>query len=561
MSSPSPEESVPNLLPARMLNEFVYCPRLFHLEWAQAEWAESHDTVAGSHAHRRVDREVGDLPPPDQVAGGAGFSARAVLLSSEQERLIARFDLVEGSGKDAVPVDYKRGQVPDDPPWDTDRIQLGAQALLLRSSGYRCDRAIVWYVASRRRVEIVVNDLLLDEVRAVRDAALAAAASSKPPPPLVDSPKCPRCSLVGICLPDEQNHLTTTDGVPPEEVRRLYAARNDALPLYVQAHGAIVSKRGQELVLKRRDHDNVHTRLIDISMVSVFGNVSVTPAALAALADRSIPVCHFSFGGWFRAVTHALGHRNCMLRLHQYRTSQHPETSLALAQGFIRRKILNCRTLLRRNAVDPSAEDIHRLKQLSDQAARAGDTATLLGVEGMAARIYFSSFPKMLKAQDQESAEAFDFTHRNRRPPNDPVNALLSLAYSVLSRDWTVALLAVGLDPYLGFFHRPRFGRAALALDLMEEFRPLIADSVVIQVVNNGEVRPRDFVRRGAGVNLTQRGRRRFFRAYERRMAHLVRHPIFQYRASYRQILELQARLLGRHLSGELSSYDGFRTR
>ena len=119
----------------------------------------------------------------------------------------------------------------------------------------------------------------------------------------------------------------------------------------------------------------------------------------------------------------------------------------------------------------------------------------------------------------------------------------------------------MGLDPFLGFYHRPRHGRAALALDLMEEFRPLIADSVVLQCVNNGEIAPRDFIRRGSAVSLTDEARKKFFQAYERRMSHLVRHPLFGYRVSYRRLLEVQARLFARHLTGELPTYDGFRTR
>jgi len=156
---------------------------------------------------------------------------------------------------------------------------------------------------------------------------------------------------------------------------------------------------------------------------------------------------------------------------------------------------------------------------------------------------------------------AFDFTTRNRRPPMDPLNALLSLAYAILSKDLTATLLSVGLDPYIGMFHRPRFGRPSLALDLMEEFRPLIADSVVIQLVNNGEVDAGHFVTRGRAVNLTPGGRKKFFMAYERRMGHEIKHPLFGYRIAYRRLLEVQARLFGRALAGELEEYPGFCTR
>jgi CRISPR-associated protein Cas1 len=145
----------------------------------------------------------------------------------------------------------------------------------------------------------------------------------------------------------------------------------------------------------------------------------------------------------------------------------------------------------------------------------------------------------------------FDFMGRNRRPPRDPINALLSFAYSMLTREWTITLSAVGLDPYRGFYHQPRFARPALALDMMEPFRPLIADSAVLMAVNNGELRPTDFVRAAGSCNLTESGRRRFIAAFERRMSQEVTHPIFKYRLSYRRLLEVQARLLIRFLTGK----------
>lgn len=194
----------------------------------------------------------------------------------------------------------------------------------------------------------------------------------------------------------------------------------------------------------------------------------------------------------------------------------------------------------------------------------------LLGIEGNAARIYFENFACMIKRGDEEAASSkqqgcnefpFDFTTRNRRPPRDAVNALLSLAYSVLAKDLTIVCQAVGFDPFLGFYHQPRFGRASLALDLMEPFRPLIGDSAVLSAINTRMVTPRDFVRAGDSVALTPEGRKAFFRAYEQRMDSLVTHPLFGYRVNYRRMLEIQARLLARVLTGELSTYPVFVTR
>ena len=155
----------------------------------------------------------------------------------------------------------------------------------------------------------------------------------------------------------------------------------------------------------------------------------------------------------------------------------------------------------------------------------------------------------------------FDFNGRNRRPPTDPVNALLSLAYSLLAKECTVAAYAVGLDPYVGFYHQPRHGRPALALDLMEEFRPLIAESAVLTAINNRYVTPRDFVTAGRAVNLSPAGRKQFFQCFEQRMSTLITHPVFDYKVSYRRAVELQFRILARVLTGEIPEYVPFLTR
>ena len=160
-----------------------------------------------------------------------------------------------------------------------------------------------------------------------------------------------------------------------------------------------------------------------------------------------------------------------------------------------------------------------------------------------------------------ESLGSFDFNGRNRRPPRDPINCLLSYVYALLTKDLTAVAIAVGFDPYLGVFHRPRFGRPALSLDLAEEFRPLVAESVVINVVNNGEIAERDFLVRAGGVSLTQDGRRSVLSAYERRLDTEVTHPTYGYRITYRRVFEVQARVLAAHLLGEIPGYTPFMTR
>jgi CRISP-associated protein Cas1 len=167
----------------------------------------------------------------------------------------------------------------------------------------------------------------------------------------------------------------------------------------------------------------------------------------------------------------------------------------------------------------------------------------------------------MIRTHSTDAVAAFSFEHRNRRPPRDPVNCLLSYVYGLLVKELTVTLNGIGFDPYLGFYHRPRFGRPALALDIAEEFRPIVGDSVVLTLINNGEVAPSDFVVRAAGVALTPAGRKSVIGAYERRMQQEIKHPLFGYTVSYRRILEVQGRLLAAFMLGEVPEYVAFTTR
>lgn len=589
----------------------------------EGEFEDNVYTVEGRVVHRRADRPGGELPPvnpdraaPDATSIGAGveaateaddsdaeqapeprpYQARSVWLSSERLGITAKIDVVDGdeSGR-VLSIEYKRGAAPDlpDGAYLPERAQICAQVLLLRDHGYACGDGAIYFAASRRRVPIVIDDALVRTTLSAAARAREITARAEMPPPLVDSPKCHGCSLSGICLPDETNLLRRLEGRPdavpdpaapradldallapgepdpaglfgtvdPEvELRRLHPARDDKLPVYVQDQGARVSLDGERLVVAGRKTGKTEARLLDTSQVCLMGNVQITTQALRSLLTRGIPLTFFTTGGWF--VGRALGHdhNNVELRMAQHRAAIDTAACLRLARGFVTAKIKNCRTMLRRNTETADPVVLGELDQLARKADNAEALESLLGIEGSAARVYFGAFSGMLKGDDKLRA-TFDMNGRNRRPPKDPINALLSLVYSLLAKDFSVTLATVGLDPMLGFYHQPRFGRPALALDLMEEFRPLIADSVVLGAINNEVVGDEDFVRAAGSVALSAPGRRRILLAYERRMDQLVTHPVFGYRISYRRVLEVQARLLGRVLLGEIEAYPAFRTR
>lgn len=551
---------VPDLIPARMVNEFVYCPRLSYMEWVQGEFADSADTVDGRFQHRRVDRESGSIElVKDRVGGEEPIHARSVMLSDHRLGAVARIDLVELDGSVATPVDYKRGKVPNIPGgvYEPERVQLCIQGLLLRANGFQSDKGVIYYVGSKRRVIVSFDDDLTKRAEEMLAATRSMAVAGVLPPPLVDSPKCPRCSLVGICLPDEVAYLNGSERIArPDDVRRMTPARGDALPMYVLTQGAVVGKSGDNLTVKVKGDAVARHRLLDVSSVSIFGNAQVTAQATRELLMRNIPICHFSYGGWLNGITWGMAHKNVELRIAQFRGAADDETALNISKDIVAAKLRNSRVILRRNYVQVPESALTELSRLRKSVGGAGSLQTLLGIEGAAARVYFAHFAGMLKTD-----AAFDFRGRNRRPPTDPVNAVLSFLYSMLMRQCFVSALSVGFDPYMGFYHQPKYGRPALALDLAEEFRSIVADSTALTLFNNGELGDADFICRSGAVSLTDGGRKSTIRAFERRMNGLVRHPLFGYSMSYRRILEAQARLLGRHLLGEIKKYPAFSAR
>lgn len=597
---------LPDYLPARMLNEFVYCPRLFYYEWVEGVFVHNRETTEGALRHSKIDAKQDSLPLAESLQeSGDAVHSRSVELASDEHGLIAKCDLVETEGNVVTPVDYKRGRPREGAggaieAWDADAVQICVQALVLRANGYQCNEGVIYYATTKQRVRVPISDELVATTLSALEKARETAASHRIPPPLVDSPKCPRCSLVGICLPDETVTLETEFNTPRRtqrtlfeirseptsslyngdakgEIRRLTPARDDLRPLYLNTQGLYVGKSGKVLKVKEKDKVVEEIRLHDICQLNLMGNIQLSTQAVQTLCEHEIPIAYFSMGGWFYGITNGLGPKNVYLRKEQFRLAESPSFCLRLSRAITAGKIKNQRTMLQRNHVEPPREALNMLRCMQEQAETASSLESLLGIEGNAARVYFENFAGMIKSEPDpfagddknngkrttksDSEFNFDFEHRNRRPPRDPVNALLSLAYSLLSKDLTIVCQMVGFDPFLGFYHQPRFGRAPLALDLMEPFRPLIADSAVLSAINTRMVTASSFVRVGPSVALTPEGRKAFFRAYEQRMDSLVTHPLFGYRLNYRRMLEVQTRLLARVMLGELDNYPVFTTR
>jgi CRISPR-associated protein Cas1 len=327
----------------------------------------------------------------------------------------------------------------------------------------------------------------------------------------------------------------------------------------VTEQGASLGKDKGRIEVRRKDEKLASVRLLDVSQLNLYGNVQVSNQLLRELFAREIPVCWFSYGGWFSGIGTGLPGRNVELRRRQVIVAA--QGGVDIARLIVAGKIQNSRTLLRRNSDTKPLAVLEQLRRLVDQARTAPSAASLLGLEGTAARLYFGAFSGMVRSSKRLPGAPFTFEGRKRRPPPDAVNCLLGYVYGLLTKELTTVALAVGFDPYQGFYHRPRFGRPALALDMAEEFRPLVAESVVINLINNGEVGASDFLVRAGGVGLTSAGRKAVLAAYERRLATTIRHPTFGYKITYRRVQEVQMRLLGAVLMGEVPEYVPFTTR
>lgn len=558
-------------IPVRMLNQFAYCPRLFYIEFVDGLFEDSVDTVSGTVEHAQMDRAPRRRRGPAAATGDeAALAARTmrVSLADTATGLTGRLDVLEAADGVHYPVEYKHGAPPEagrDYPgrlgpsgaWLNDEAQVCAQGMLLEANGMDSPRGVLFYRQTREQVTVDFTPQLrrvtLDLLERARALTRADAVT---PPPLVDDPRCTRCSLAPVCLPQE-THMLAQGGELQQPLRRIVPGDDALGVLYANTQGATVGRDGDVLVIRNREGKIGEMPIGQIRQVSVFGNIQVTTQALQTLFREGIPVAFFSVGGSFHGLAQGLPTKNVEWRRQQYLRFHRPETVLDLARAIVAGKIRNQRTVLRRNHPRLPGAVAERMRDLAAAALEAESLTSLLGIEGAGAQAYYAHFEGMLKG----AATAFHFTERNRRPPRDPVNALLSLAYAILAKDLTVAIYATGLDPMFGFYHQPRFGRPALALDLMEEFRPLVADSVALTLLNNGVLGPGDFITTRLGCNLTESGRARFFDAYERRKHEHVTHPLFGYRMSYGRMLELQARLLGRHLVGEIPGYHPIVTR
>lgn len=294
-------------------------------------------------------------------------------------------------------------------------------------------------------------------------------------------------------------------------------------------------------------------RLIDISQVIISGRVTVTPEVFCELSDRKIGLYYLNEHGKYQTKLEPASSKNILLRIAQFKANFDPAKKACIARAFVKGKLSNYRMSLlqlqRETEIDISSS-INNIKSFIKKIDEFDDIDKIRGYEGAGSAEYFKNFSKFIKNPE------FIFTGRKKHPAPDPINAILSLGYTLLRLDLESAVNVVGFEPYLGYLHFDRYGRASLALDLMEEFRPLVVDSFILKIINTKHITMDDFKEEFPGsVLLTDEGRKKFYKAYTKRKNDEFRHPYFNTKVSYHKCFELQTRLLAKYVIGEVKEY------
>lgn len=333
--------------------------------------------------------------------------------------------------------------------------------------------------------------------------------------------------------------------------------------LYVTTQGSYVHRDGETVVIEQEQKKILQVPIHMISSIICFGNVLCSPALLGFCAERGVSIAFLTEYGQFLASVHRPTSGNVLLRRNQYRMADSEASCRNISASIVAAKLANCRLILHRATRDHGEKiDTHSIKMASSSIERlvgqiedAPDTDAIRGIEGMAAAEYFAVFNHLIVDQK----DAFTFNDRNRRPPLDPVNALLSFIYTLLVHDIQSALETVGLDPAVGFLHKDRPGRPSLALDLMEEFRPVIADRLVLSLINRRQVNPKGFSRAASGaITMDDETRKTVLVEYQKRKQEEINHPYIEESVQIGLLFFIQANLMARFIRGDIDGYPPF---
>jgi CRISPR-associated protein Cas1 len=325
--------------------------------------------------------------------------------------------------------------------------------------------------------------------------------------------------------------------------------------LYITQEDAFIGKADERIIVKHEKNNIIDVPLIKVDGVVTFGRATVSPMVVNELLERHIPLSFLTASGKYLGRLEPEVTKNIFVRKAQWSAIGDSPQAIHLVQGFVRGKLKNYRNLLQRRKREHSLTELEQkieiIKECLTSLQTASNIDSIRGLEGAGSAAYFACFNQLIKNSD------FEFETRRRRPPTDPVNSLLSLGYALLRHDVQSAVNIVGFDPYLGYLHVEHYGRPSLALDLMEEFRPIVVDSVVLTAINKGILSVSDFTKEPVSnaVSLTKDGLKVFLRLYAEKKQSQFKHPVLQRQCSYQEAFEIQARFIAKYLMSETDKY------
>jgi CRISPR-associated protein Cas1 len=525
------------------LHALHYCPRLYYLEEVEQLYTQDAAVFAGRRLHVELERNEGE-------------EWRELVLENQNLGLRGKVDALRTRNGQTIPYEHKRGRCyrdADNQPqaWQSDRIQVLAYACLIEAElGITVPEGRIRYHADNVLVHVPLTDQSRQEVWDAINQARQLRQSPDRPPVATNERLCARCSLAPVCLPEEAR---LAQGQTDHAVR-LFPEDDERQIIHVTEAGTRIGKSGEQFKITKRTGDITTIPSRQVGQLVLHSYVQISTQAMYFCADQEVGLHLISGGGRYLG---SLDTRQGSIqrRIGQYKALTDETLCLQLARQLVACRGQSQRKFLMRgqrgadNPTEKLEQTIQQMQRTLKQVPKADSIASLLGLEGNLAALYFGALPTLIS---DNVALGMRFQGRNRRPPKDRFNALLSFGYAMLLKDVMNAILTVGLEPVLGFYHQPRSQAAPLALDLMEIFRVPLVDMPVMASVNRNQWDvDEDFTKRGDQVWLSDSGRRKLIGLYERRKEESWKHPVTQYSLTYRRLIELEVRLLEKEWMGE----------
>jgi len=542
------------LIRVMALHALAYCERLFYLEEVEEIHIADARVFAGRTLHENLKL--------DEEESGEWSSLE---LSSHKLGLVGKVDCLRRRDGSIIPYEHKRGRpkrVDKTPaPWQSDALQVTAYAMLLEEeTGEHIPEGRIHYHAENVTVRVPIDEAAHKSVLQAVARARELRKSTHRPPVTENENLCIRCSLAPVCLPEEERLAQN----PQWEAVRLFPPDRETLCLHITEPGSYISRTADTLKIKTTDGQKRLFPMHDLGALIIHGYSQLTTQAMYACVSNNISVHWFSGGG--RYVTSlATPSGGVQRRLRQYRALTNDELCLNLARRLAMTKVKGAlRYILRStrgNSERPGdiVNAIQTIRASLKDMAHTKDTNSLRGYEGISGRAYFSGLPCLLRG---DIPDEMRFTKRSRRPPKDRFNALLGFGYALLYQAVLQAVLTVGLEPALGFYHTPRSSAYPLVLDMMELFRLPIWDIPLIGSINRLQWNPaEDFDIAAGRVWLSKPGKKKAISLFEKRLEDKWKHPVVGYSLSYARLIELETRLLEKEWSGQPGLFAKMRLR